>query len=190
MPLNWPAWCHVLLSMTQTGCIHTSLVIPKTKVAPLKRLLIPHLDVVCISSHICYTTVKYPGKQLNIKHHCCWNHVEGFEYSVDCAFRGVFPSELLSHELWWNGPSCSDLAIISGQATISPSLYIALWRRLMKFVLCCYIIFEFCHLFGLIFCLCTLYPFVTLDFYESADDELILIYNVNISDFFSALHRK
>lgn len=24
---------------------------------------------------------------------------------ADCASRGLFPSQLISHPLWWNGPS-------------------------------------------------------------------------------------
>ena len=34
-----------------------------------------------------------------------WNHVSGIENPADCASRGLFPSELLDHELWWNGPT-------------------------------------------------------------------------------------
>ena len=33
-----------------------------------------------------------------------WNHVEGIENPADCASRGILPSELLSHKLWWEGP--------------------------------------------------------------------------------------
>ena len=33
-----------------------------------------------------------------------WNHVLGIENPADCASRGVSPSELLEHELWWKGP--------------------------------------------------------------------------------------
>ena len=29
----------------------------------------------------------------------------GFENPADCASRGMFPSELLDHALWWNGPA-------------------------------------------------------------------------------------
>ena len=33
-----------------------------------------------------------------------WHHIIGTENPADCASRGLFPSELLEHELWWDGP--------------------------------------------------------------------------------------
>ena len=33
-----------------------------------------------------------------------WNHVTTEDNPADCASGGTFPSELLSHDLWWNGP--------------------------------------------------------------------------------------
>ena len=33
-----------------------------------------------------------------------WNHVPRIENPADCASRGLFPSELLVHDLWWHGP--------------------------------------------------------------------------------------
>ena len=33
-----------------------------------------------------------------------WRHVSGTENPADCASRGLFPSELLKHSLWWDGP--------------------------------------------------------------------------------------
>ena len=33
-----------------------------------------------------------------------WRHVPGTDNPADAASRGMFPSELLEHELWWNGP--------------------------------------------------------------------------------------
>lgn len=33
-----------------------------------------------------------------------WQHVNGSENPADCASRGLFPSELLEHHLWWSGP--------------------------------------------------------------------------------------
>ena len=39
-----------------------------------------------------------------------WNHVYGIQNPADCASRGLFPSELLEHDLWWNGPEWVYLA--------------------------------------------------------------------------------
>uniref|UniRef100_A0A1X7UJQ0 Uncharacterized protein n=1 Tax=Amphimedon queenslandica TaxID=400682 RepID=A0A1X7UJQ0_AMPQE len=33
-----------------------------------------------------------------------WAHVQGTDNPADAPSRGLFPSELVSHELWWNGP--------------------------------------------------------------------------------------
>ena len=33
-----------------------------------------------------------------------WKHVSGAHNPADCASRGVFPAELVDHELWWEGP--------------------------------------------------------------------------------------
>lgn len=34
-----------------------------------------------------------------------WRYVPTLENPVDCASRGLFPSDLVNHSLWWNGPS-------------------------------------------------------------------------------------
>jgi hypothetical protein len=41
----------------------------------------------------------------------CWNHVISSENPADCASRGTFPSEILEHHLWWNGPTCTWLKL-------------------------------------------------------------------------------
>ena len=33
-----------------------------------------------------------------------WKHVSRAHNPADCASRGVFPTELVDHELWWEGP--------------------------------------------------------------------------------------
>ena len=33
-----------------------------------------------------------------------WRHVSGVDNPADCASRGLYPSELVNHHLWWNGP--------------------------------------------------------------------------------------
>ena len=34
-----------------------------------------------------------------------WNHVSGVDNPTDCVSRGLFPSELLDLELWWDEPA-------------------------------------------------------------------------------------
>ncbi len=33
-----------------------------------------------------------------------WNHVRTEDNPADCASRGILPSQLLNHHLWWSGP--------------------------------------------------------------------------------------
>ena len=33
-----------------------------------------------------------------------WRHVPGTENPADCASRGLFPTQLREHDLWWEGP--------------------------------------------------------------------------------------
>ena len=33
-----------------------------------------------------------------------WSHVNGVDNPADCASRGMFPSELIGHKMWWSGP--------------------------------------------------------------------------------------
>lgn len=120
------------------GNIHVSLVMSKTKVAPIKRLTIElcgaHLvaqllhharEVFQISPCDTYAWTDstivlgwlagnprrfktYVGNRISSIMECVspaqWNHVNGLENPADCASRGLFPSELLDHELWWDGP--------------------------------------------------------------------------------------
>lgn len=33
-----------------------------------------------------------------------WYHIRGLESPADCSSRGILPSEIKNHELWWTGP--------------------------------------------------------------------------------------
>ena len=33
-----------------------------------------------------------------------WRHVSGILNPASCASRALYPSELVRHSLWWNGP--------------------------------------------------------------------------------------
>ena len=118
-----------------------SLVTSKTRVAPLKRLTIPCLEL--CGAHLLSQTLSHvegvfalpnceihawtdstvvlswlAGDQRRFKPYVGnrvtrivesipsnkWRHVSGSDNPADCASRGLFPSELLQHDLWWNGP--------------------------------------------------------------------------------------
>lgn len=123
------------------GGIHTSLVISKTRVSPIKRLSIPRLEL--CGAEVLSRLLRHAKEVLHIPMSDVyawtdsmivlswltgnprrfktyvgnrvssvvdqippdrWNHVVGSENPADCASRGLLPSELLNHGLWWNGP--------------------------------------------------------------------------------------
>ena len=124
------------------GMVHVSLVMSKTRVAPIRQVTIPRLELngtlilAQLLSH-CKKVLDLPlnsvhawtdstivlawiqgnprrfkvyvgnrvAQILDLTPADCWNHVISEENPADRASRGMFPSELLLHDLWWNGPS-------------------------------------------------------------------------------------
>ena len=117
------------------GSTQIALVSSETKVAPIKRLTIPRLEL--CGAHLLSQLLNhvrlvldippsqsyawtdstivlnwlsgsprrfktYVGNRVSGPEH--WHHVSGTQNPADCASRGLFPSELLDHNLWWEGP--------------------------------------------------------------------------------------
>lgn len=126
----------------ENGEIETTIVTAKTKVAPIKQVTLPRLELCAavlltrLAVHVrrvlaipevpvhlwsdstvalgwirghpatwkTYVANRVSEVQTSLAN-AIWHHVPGEDNPADCASRGLAPSELESHPLWWQGPS-------------------------------------------------------------------------------------
>ena len=112
------------------GKVQVTLVTSKTKVALIKWLTIPCLEL--CGAHLLEIPLSHVSAWTDSTTVLNWldgspqrfktfvgnrvstimelipperrNHVNGLDNPADCASRGLLPSELLQHKLWWDGP--------------------------------------------------------------------------------------
>lgn len=137
------AYAAVVYVQSENGM---KLLIAKTKVAPIKKLTIPRLELcgayllsklikqvlnnsetkfkkitLWTDSRIVLAWIKgnpkrwttfVMNKVVKINENTNkenWKYVPTKHNPADCASRGFYASELLNHELWWNGPNMNEI---------------------------------------------------------------------------------
>lgn len=131
-----------LRGIDATGQVHVSLLVAKTRVAPIKQLSIPRLELcgAVLMAQLLMETAEilnipqeriaawtdstvvlawlnsHPSRWqtfvanrtsevLSITKPNQWFHISTKDNPADCASRGLLPSQLMEHEIWFSGPS-------------------------------------------------------------------------------------
>ncbi|GFU92574.1 integrase catalytic domain-containing protein [Trichonephila clavipes] len=121
-------------SVKEDGTTTTKLISSKSRVAPIKVISIPRLE---LSASIAW--INTPANQLKtfvdnrvskiqtLTENFEWKHIPSAQNPADIISRGVHPEELSSLTLWWNGPQHLDIPeqFIDPSITSSDELYMS-----------------------------------------------------------------
>ncbi|GFX82967.1 integrase catalytic domain-containing protein [Trichonephila clavipes] len=121
-------------SVKEDGTTTTKLISSKSRVAPIKVISIPRLE---LSASIAW--INTPANQLKafvgnrvskiqtLTENFEWKHIPSAQNPADIISRGVNPEELSSLTLWWNGPQHLDIPeqFIDPSITSSDKLYMS-----------------------------------------------------------------
>ncbi|XP_029159051.1 uncharacterized protein LOC114931247 [Nylanderia fulva] len=101
------AYAAVVYSRVEDGGLpRINLVVAKSRVAPLKRVSLPRLEL--CGAALLSKLAEHVRLSLGLERSAVtlWTDSTSLhkENPADCASRGVSPKELLEHHLWWRGP--------------------------------------------------------------------------------------